>query len=72
MDNGEVIITVKKGDEFLQVVSIPHNSIRNLLHSEQGPFIIVVNHQHSIDILFLFEIWYVLTMILQINFCPWD
>jgi len=30
---------------------------RNLLHSEQGPFIIVVNHQHSIDILFLFEIW---------------
>ena len=35
------------------------NLIRNLLHSELGPFIIVVNHQHSIDILFLFEIWYV-------------
>ena len=31
--------------------------IRELLHSELGPFIMVVNHQHSIDILFLFEIW---------------
>jgi len=30
---------------------------RNLLRSELGPFIIVVNHQHSLDILFLFEIW---------------
>ena len=30
---------------------------RNLLHSDRGPFVIVVNHQHSIDVLFLLEIW---------------